>query len=69
MKISELSKIQKEHLAWRLHKNTACGLLTAIKIADGKCGDFELVEVFQELGQSMRSAKILATKVKNFKPY
>lgn len=67
MLISELSELQKGHLAWRLDYNTSCGYLTAGRIARGELGDLDLVEVFTEYGgRSDRSAKILARKVINF---
>ena len=67
MKISELGHFQKQHLAWRLDHKTACGMLTAIKIADGKYGDPDLVEVFEKFGdRSPHSAKIHARKVIGF---
>jgi hypothetical protein len=66
MKISELTDLQKQHLAWRLDHNTACGMLTAIRIARGDCEDYDLIDLFITVGQSNRSAKILATKVSNF---
>lgn len=67
MKISELNDLQKQHLVWRLDHNTVCGLGTAIRVAKGQCGDLDLVNIFISVGQSNRSAKILATKVEKFK--
>ncbi len=67
MKISELSELQKSHLAFRLDKNTPCGMITAGRVIKGEFGDLELVEVFQKFGErSPHSAKILARKVMNF---
>lgn len=67
MKISELNEDQKCHLAWRLDHKTACGLLTACRIARGELGDMDLVEVFKWTGKTDRSAKIHARKVIDFK--
>jgi len=68
MKISELSDLQKSHLAWRLDAKTCVGFITAIRIAKGKMGDFELVEVFEKYAdRTPHSAKIHACKVRNFK--
>lgn len=66
MKISELTDIQKQHLAWRLDHKTYCGLLTACRIAKGELGDDDLVEVFKKADKSEHSAKIHARKVINF---
>jgi len=66
MKISDLTEEQKGHLVWRLDHNTGCGLLSACRIARGQCGDLNVVDVFISVGQTNRSAKILATKVKNY---
>lgn len=67
MKISELSELQRGHLAWRLDHKTACGYITAGRVAKGELGDMELVEVFVTYGsRSLRSAKINARKVINF---
>ena len=67
LKISDLTYGQKCHLAWRLDHKTGCGLITASRIAKGELGNLTLYEVFRKMGRSMRSAKIHATKVKNFK--
>lgn len=48
--ISELNEIQKQHLAFRLDNNTACGYLTACKIARMELGDMSLFEVFTRYG-------------------
>ena len=66
MKISELSDVQKQHLAWRLDAKTYCGYLTAGRIARGEFGDDDLVDVFRKAGKSEHSAKIYARKVINF---
>ena len=66
MKISELNEEQNGHLAWRLDHKTACGYLTAIRIAKGKLGDDDLVTIFKKMGKSNHSAKIHARKVINF---
>lgn len=68
VKISELSDIQKQHLAWRLDNKTGCGLLTACSIARGEHGDLNLVYVFVQYGgRTRRSAIIHARKVMEFK--
>lgn len=67
MKISELSEMQKQHLAWRLDNKTSCGLLTAIRISKGQLGDLDLIYVFNSYGgKKIHSAKIHARKVINF---
>ena len=67
MKLSELTELKKQHLAWRLDHNTSCGYLTAISIAKGELGDLDLIEIFKKFGgRSDHSAKILARKVMNF---
>lgn len=67
MKLSELNQLQKEHLAWRLDHKTACGMLTACRIARGELGNLELVNVFVRYGgKSKRSAMIHARKVAQF---
>lgn len=66
MKISELTEIQKQHLIWRLDHKTCCGLITACRIAKGEWGNLDLIELFQRFDMSLRSAKIHATKVRNF---
>ena len=65
-KISELTKAQKEHLAWRLDHKTYVGYLTACAIARGEHGDLDIVDVFRKADRSERSAKIHARKVLNF---
>ena len=67
MKISELNEDQKGHLAYQLEHNTYCGLITSNKIARGEFGDLKLEEAFIKAEKTPRSAKILATKVMNFK--
>ena len=67
MKISELNKYQKLHLAWRLETKTYISRTKAIEIANGKYGDDSLVDVFLNAGKTNRSAKIHATKVVRFK--
>lgn len=66
MTISQLSPVQRQHLAWRLDHKTYVGLLTACRIARGEFGDCTLVEVFLRAGKSPHSAKIHARKVINF---
>ena len=76
MKLSELSKEQRSHLAWRLDHNTACGYLTACRVAnfdqgieEDWIGDLDLVQIFMQFGnRTHRSAVILAKKVIAFKP-
>jgi hypothetical protein len=68
MTISQLTDDQRGHLIYRLDHNTGCGLLTAIRLAKGEFGDLEIEHIFRTSGdRTPRSAKILATKVKNFK--
>ncbi len=64
-KISELTEPQKSHLVWKLDHNTYVGLLTAMRIANGKFGDMSLFEVFKKADCSDQSAKILSRKVLN----
>ena len=67
MRISDLTDIQKSHLAWRLDNKTACGLLSACAVARGEHGDLELVDIFMHYGgRTEHSAKIHARKVMNF---
>jgi len=67
MMISELTEMQRSHLAWRLDAKTACGMLTACRVARLECGDMDLVDVFVKFGDCTRhSAKIHAAKVKKF---
>lgn len=65
-RISELTKTQKGHLAWRLDHKTYVGYLTALRVVRGEFGDDDLVSVFKRAGRSDRSAKIHARKVLNF---
>ena len=69
MKITELSYVQRQHLAWRLDRKTVCGMLMACRIA--KLGtdfdDKEVYQVFIWAGKSERAAKIHARKVINYK--
>ncbi len=69
MKISELTELQKGHLAWRLHHKTNLTLVAAGKIAhEGLHDHMELTYVFERLGErTSHSAKIHASKVINFK--
>lgn len=67
MKLSELTETQRGHMAWRLDHKTACGLLTALRIAQMEYGDLDVAEIFQKYGGcSPRSAKIHATKCVRF---
>lgn len=66
LRISDLTDIKKQHLAWRLDHKTYVGYLTACRIARGEFGDDLLVTVFEKAGKSTRSAKIHARKVAEF---
>jgi hypothetical protein len=66
MRVSELTEEQKRHLAWRLDHKTTMGLLAACRYARGEGGDLEVVELFRRGGRTDRSAKIHATKVRNY---
>ena len=66
MHISDLSRAQKGHLAWRLDHKTYVGYLTANRIARGEFGDDLLVTVFERAGKTKHSAKIHARKVADF---
>lgn len=66
-KVSDLNDVQRSHLAWRLDHKTACGYLTACRIARGELfQDRDLVAIFEWAGRSPHSAKIHARKVLNF---
>lgn len=67
MKISELTEIQKQHLAFRLDNNTSMGYIGACQVARIELGDDEIVDVFRKAGKSEHSAKILAKKVETFR--
>ncbi len=66
MKLSELTKDQRGHLAWRLDHKTGMGLLTASAYARGEYGDMEVAHIFRLAGKSERAAKIHARKVANY---
>ena len=66
MKISELSDVQRQHLAWRIDHKTGTGLITGVGIARGEFGDLDLVDVFLRCGKSRRSALAHARKVATF---
>ncbi len=68
MKLYELNKTQLMHLAWRLDHKTACGLITACRIArlETEFNHKEVWEVFAWTGLSQRSAKIHAGKTERF---
>jgi hypothetical protein len=52
MKVCDLNEMQCAHLAWRLDHKTACGLLTAARIARGEAlQDRTLVEIFEWAGE------------------
>ncbi len=66
-KVADLSYDNRCHLAWRLDNKTACGLITASRIARGEAlQDKTLVEIFEWAGLTNRSAKIHARKVIDF---
>lgn len=69
MKVNNLNEDQRGHLAYRLDHNTACGFLTAARVAkgEGDFGEMDLVDVFVWAGSSRRSGQVLAKKVINFK--
>jgi len=68
MMLSELSIIQKQHLAWRLDSKTSCGYITACAVARGDHGNLDLVAIFMSYGdRSLHSGKIHARIVINFK--
>lgn len=66
IKISDLHKIQRDHLAWRLDHKTTCGMLTASAIARGEHGDMTIVEVFNKMDKSEKSSTMNAYYVLNF---
>lgn len=68
MKLNELTEIKRSHFAWRLDHKTACGLLTACRIArlETEWNDKEVYEIFEWAGLTKRSAKIHAGKVERF---
>lgn len=69
-KVKDLPIKNRQHMAWRLDHKTACGLLTACKIArcEDDLGELPLNVVFETFGGvSATSAKIHATKTINFK--
>jgi hypothetical protein len=69
VRISDLSPEQRGHMAWRLDHKTACGYLTALRIARMELGDMAVQKVFIVYGCcTRRSAKIQATKCANFNP-
>jgi hypothetical protein len=69
MILSELPELNRKHLAWRLDHKTACGYLTACRIArlETEHKNMQVFEVFVWAGKSERAAKIHAKKVINFK--
>lgn len=69
MILSELPELNRQHLAWRLDSKTACGYLTACRIArlETQHKDMQVYEVFEWAGKTRHSAKIHAKKVVNFK--
>jgi hypothetical protein len=68
MKLRDLPELNRSHLAWRLDAKTACGYLTACRIArlETEHANMEVWEVFKFAGKSERAAKIHAKKVINF---
>lgn len=69
MRVCELIEVKRQHLAWRLDAKTACGMLTACRIArlGTEFDNQEVYKVFVWAGQTERSAKIHARKVINFR--
>lgn len=66
-KLSDLTNIQKHHLAWRLDAKTGCGYITAGRIARGELGDLDLVVIFTTFGGlTRRNARYHALKVLSF---
>ena len=68
MKIKDLSEAQRQHLVWRLDNKTACGVLTACRIANlgTDFDEKDVCAVFEWAGLTERSAKIHAGKVERF---
>lgn len=65
--LSQLTKEQRNHLAWRLDHKTSCGLVTACIVARGEHGDLNIVDIFETYGCITRhAAKLHATKVQSF---
>lgn len=68
MRVSDLTYVQRCHLAWRLDHRTACGFITAGMIARGEImHDRTLAEIFEWAGKSSHAAKIHARKVANYR--
>lgn len=66
MRLSDLTDIQKSHLIWQLDHKTAMGLLTACRLVKGEAGNLEVVKLVKMGGRTDCSAKIHATKVRNY---
>lgn len=66
LRLSDLSETQKQHLAWRLDRNTGYGLGSIGRVARGEAGDFMLTEIFEKFDMTPHQAKIHARKVTNF---
>ena len=69
MKIKDLSELKGSHLAWRLDHKTACGYLTACKVARlqvSHMNNMEVYRVFMWAGCSELSARIHAGKVERY---
>lgn len=66
MRLSELTALQRDHLAWRLDHNAGIGVVTAANLVRGRLGDMTVVEAFLWAGKTAHAAKILARKVINF---
>lgn len=64
--LSNCSELQRSHLAWRIDRYTAVGLLTACAIARIERGDKPVNEILEECGMTPHQAKIHATKIINF---
>jgi len=67
LKLSDLSNVQTMHLAWRLDRQTGLGLVQIRRIIDMKFGDLEVEQIWLNEDKTSHSAKILTTKIKNFK--
>lgn len=64
--VSQLTKRQQGHLAWRLDRHTYCGYFSAIRVATCQFKDIPLNEIFEFFGMTTHQAKIHARKVVNF---
>lgn len=65
--ISQLTEAQRGHMTWRLDAKTACGLITAQRLARLKLGDLDVADVFVRYGGCTRhSARCHAAMVRKF---